>query len=91
MGKNIRGLGPLVGPPRIRIRRRVGWSLPDGYVWIVRPTRWFNPIRIDKTSDRRKAIQEFRRLLLEGRLPIIVEYIRCEIGKRGCGIARYCR
>ena len=91
MGQDSRIRGPQVSPPRIRIQRRAGWSLPDGYVWIVRPTRWSNPIRIDETTNRHDAVQGFRRLLLEGRLPITVEDIQREIGEPGYGVACYCR
>ena len=91
MGQDSRIRGQRVNPPRIRIQRRAGWSLPDGYVWIVRPTRWSNPIRIDETTSRHDAVQGFRRLLLEGRLPITVEDIRREIGEPGYGVACYCR
>ena len=91
MRHNSRLLGPRVSPPRIRIQRRAGWSLPDDYVWIVRPTRWSNPIRIDKTTSRHDAVQGFLTLLLEGRLPITVEDIQREIGEPGFGVACYCR
>ena len=91
MAQDIRIPGPRVSPSRIRIQRRAGWYLPDGYVWIVRPTRWSNPIRIDETTSRHDAIQGFRRLLLEGRLPITVEDVRREIGEPGFGVACYCR
>lgn len=91
MGQIGRTQGPRVSPPRIRIQRRAGWSLPDGYVWIVRPTRWSNPIRIDETTSRHDAVQGFRCLLMTGRLPITVDDIRREIGERGHGVACYCR
>ena len=65
--------------------------MPEGYVWIVRPTRWSKPIRIDETTSRLEAVQGFRRLLVEGRLPITVEDIRREIGEPGYGVACYCR
>lgn len=91
MGQNSVRQGPRVSPPRIRILRRAGWSLPDGYVWIVRPTRWSNPIRINGTNSRHEAVQGFRRLLLERRLPITVEDVRREIGEPGFGVACYCR
>ena len=82
---------PRVDPPRIQIHRRAGWSLPDVYVWIVRPTRWSNPIRVDGAISRQDFIQGFRTLLLGGRLPITVEDIRREIGEPGYGVACYCR
>ena len=63
----------------------------DGYARIVRPTRWYNPIRIDGATSRQDAIQGFRTLLLGGRLPITVEDIRPEIGEPRYGVAYYCR
>ena len=82
---------PRVEPSRIRIHRRAGWSLPDGYLWIARPTRWSNPIRIDMGTSRKDVVQGFRTLLAEGKLPITVGDTQREIGEHGYGVASYCR
>ena len=80
-----------MNPPRIQIHRRAGWYLPEGYVWIARPSRWSNPVRIEGEVSREDAVREFRSLLLEGKLPVTVEDIRREIGEQGYGVACYCR
>lgn len=91
MGQNTSISGPQVDPPRIQIRRRAGWYLPEGYVWIARPSRWSNPVRIKGEVSREDAVREFRSLLLEEKLRITVEDIRREIGESGYGVACYCR
>ncbi len=91
MGQNTSISGPRVNPPRIRIHRRAGWFLPDGYVWIARPSRWSNPVRIEGEVYREDAVRGFRSLLLEEKLPVTVEDIRREIGEPGHGVACYCR
>ena len=91
MGQKSSIAGSRVSPPRIQIYRRAGWHLPDGYVWIARPSRWSNPVRIEGEVSREDAVREFRSLLLEGKLPITVEDIQREIGEPGYGVACYCR
>ena len=91
MGQNSSRAGSRVNPARIQIRRRAGWFLPEGYVWIARPSRWSNPIRVDGETSREDAVRGFRTLLLEEKLPITVEDIRREIGEAGYGVACYCR
>ncbi len=91
MRQNSRTSGPRVNPPRIQIRRRAGWFLPEGYVWIARPSRWSNPVRIEGEVSREDAVGEFRSLLLEEKLPVTAEDIRREIGEPGFGVACYCR
>ena len=91
MGQNSSKSGSRMNPARIQIHRRAGWFLPEGYVWIARPSRWSNPIRINGDVSRQDAVRGFRTLLLEGRLPITVEDIRREIGEPGNGVACYCR
>ena len=91
MGQNRRTPRPRVKPPRIQIHRRAGWFLPEGYVWIARPSHWSNPVRIEGGVSREDAVRGFRSLLLEEKLPVTVEDIRREIGEPGYGVACYCR
>jgi hypothetical protein len=37
-------------PKRIQRRRVKGWRMPDGAVYVGRPTRWGNPIPIEATG-----------------------------------------
>lgn len=36
---------------RIQRKRTRGWRMPEGAVYVGRPTRWGNPYRIDETGD----------------------------------------
>lgn len=35
-------------PERIQLKRSAGWRKPDGAVVVARPSKWGNPIRIDR-------------------------------------------
>ncbi|WP_083213336.1 DUF4326 domain-containing protein [Mycobacterium malmoense] len=37
-------------PERIQRRREKGWRMPEGAVYVGRPTKWGNPWMIDKSS-----------------------------------------
>jgi len=40
------------GPRRIQRRRTRGWRMPDGAVYVGRPTRWGNPFTLDDVRGR---------------------------------------
>lgn len=44
-----------MNPRRIQRRRTAGWRMPEGTVYVGRPTRWANPHRADPTPDSRAA------------------------------------
>ena len=60
-------------PKRIKRERRLGWRMPEGAVYVGRPTKWGNPIRVgqrfalvqigrDPTFiDRSLAVELFRK------------------------------
>lgn len=35
-----------LGPKRIQRKRTKGWRMPEGAVYVGRPTRWANPFRV---------------------------------------------
>lgn len=37
-------------PKRIQRRRTKGWKMPEGAIYVGRPTRWGSPYRIDRLS-----------------------------------------
>jgi hypothetical protein len=37
-------------PERIQLSRRKGWRKPESTVVVARPSRWGNPIRIEKST-----------------------------------------
>ena len=74
---------PLVSPRRIQRRRSKGWRMPDGAVYVGRPTRWGNPFA---SSDRARDVREYAEWLT--RRPDIVEAARREL--RGKDLACWC-
>lgn len=55
----------LPGPPaRIQRRRTAGWRIPDGAVYVGRPTRWGNPFPHTGTAaSRAEAVAAYRDLV----------------------------
>jgi hypothetical protein len=43
-------------PIRIQRKRTKGWKMPENTVYVGRPTKWGNPIKINKEIDREKAV-----------------------------------
>jgi Domain of unknown function (DUF4326) len=64
-------------PKRIQRKRTKGWRMPEGVVYVGRPTKWGNPFKVD--SDWRSA---FRAAFLvglgnrEGQRKCVVELYR---------------
>lgn len=48
---------------RIQRRRTKGWRMPEGAVYVGRPSRWGNAWQFNRASDRsrRVSVQHFRR------------------------------
>jgi len=73
-------------PERIQRKRTRGWRMPEGAIYVGRPTKWGNPITlvnqhavIDEWGDTRYAepgaarglaVRLYRELLMDGRLDI---------------------
>lgn len=53
-------------PSRLQRRRTKGWRLPEGAVYVGRPTMWGNPWRIGETGipDAAEAVRRFRAAVL---------------------------
>jgi len=43
---------------RLQRRRTKGWRMPEGAVYVGRPTRWGNPFRIDAAASPRFTPEE---------------------------------
>ena len=58
-------------PTRIQCRRTKGWKLPEGAIYVGRPTRWGNPFRIGEPFYRtaEDAVQRFKAGLTVAPLP----------------------
>ena len=42
---------PQAAPVRIQRKRTKGWRMPEGAVYVGRPSRWGNPIPIEPTGQ----------------------------------------
>lgn len=42
----LRTIGNTMTPQRIQRKRTKGWRMPEGAVYVGRPTKWGNPVRI---------------------------------------------
>lgn len=51
------------GPVRVQSRRRAGWRMPSGAVYVGRPTRWGNPWPVAELG-RVEAVARYRAALL---------------------------
>lgn len=48
-------------PSRIQRRRTRGWTMPDGAVYVGRPTKWGNPFRIDIDGSAAACVDKYRK------------------------------
>src|SRR5688500_7708213 len=46
-------------PKRIQRKRSKGWRMPEGAVYVGRPTRWGNPFRVGGSTSAAMAVAEF--------------------------------
>lgn len=86
-------------PARIQRSRKKGWRMPDGVVYVGRPTRFGNPFRIGTPGpddcmvcgDAAEAVEKFRSELVTfggGFVGVTVDDIRREL--RGKHLACWC-
>lgn len=50
-------------PLRIQRQRTKGWKMPDGAVYVGRPTLWGNPVVVNDKCSRATAVKMYRRML----------------------------
>jgi hypothetical protein len=59
-------------PKRIQARRVAGWRLPEGAIYVGRPTIWGNPWRVGGRAHGalgpKEAVAEYERALTRGEL-----------------------
>jgi Domain of unknown function (DUF4326) len=80
---------PLL-PARIQYSRTRGWRKPPRTVLVSRGTRWGNPFLVsaDGTSNRKRAVDEFRDALTGGRLDITVDEVQRQL--KGWNLGCWC-
>lgn len=49
-----------MSPVRIQRKRTKGWRMPEGSVYVGRPTKWGNPITIVDAGSAAQAVDHFR-------------------------------
>ena len=87
-----------VTPHRIQRKRTKGWRMPEGVVYVGRPTKWGNPFRVGEpyrlttrpdvgrvVGSRQEAVNLFRDI---ARTPEELAEIRAEL--RGRDLACWC-
>jgi len=47
-------------PKRIQRKRTKGWKMPEGAVYVGRPTKWGNPHSLQDHPDREQIVKRFR-------------------------------
>lgn len=47
-------------PKRIQRKRTKGWRMPEGAVYVGRPTKWGNPWKVSKTMSADEAVELYR-------------------------------
>lgn len=86
----------MSAPKRIQRKRARGWRMPEGAVYVGRPTKWGNPFVVGQTKwmlghtddvvvqfhprDAAEAVAMFRHLMEAS--PAIVDQIRAELAGR---------
>lgn len=48
----------MVSPKRIQRKRTKGWRMPEGAVYVGRPTKWGNPFSHDDLSSARVVLPD---------------------------------
>lgn len=47
-------------PKRIQRKRSKGWRMPEGAVYVGRPSKWGNPWRVNKTMSATEAVELYK-------------------------------
>ena len=83
-------MGEAAMPRRIQRKRTKGWRMPDGTVYVGRPTRWGNPWRVLDESYTVEGVVERFRFAIQTDDPSVpsAEDIRSELA--GLSLACWC-
>jgi Domain of unknown function (DUF4326) len=50
-------------PKRIQRKRTKGWKMPEGVVYVGRPTKWGNPFRLSDQHSTGEIVRQYREWL----------------------------
>lgn len=87
----------MTTPRRIQRKRTKGWRMPEGAVYVGRPTKWGNPLDWRECScdagppewARGVAAEDFAKKLYAGNLGISLDDVRREL--RGKDLSCWCK
>ena len=87
----------MSAPRRIQRKRTKGWQMPDGAVYVGRPTKWGNPWPIGewgpldrKAPDAEGAVGLFRAMMADPEMRAAAGYPEDLTHLRGRDIACWC-
>lgn len=61
--------GGLIMPKRIQRKRTKGWRMPEGAVYVGRPTEWGNPFTAEICGSLQRAVDLYRLCVLSKEQP----------------------
>lgn len=77
-------------PKRIQRKRTKGWKMPEGAVYVGRPSKWGNPHDLVDTPEQRQwCIDQFRRLIQQQQNAELLAQAKKEL--RGKDLACWCK
>ncbi len=50
-------------PHLIQRQRTKGWKMPDGVIYVGRPTKWANPFPVSTTMSAEDAVRRYRNFI----------------------------
>lgn len=74
-------------PKRIQRKRTKGWRMPEGAVYVGRPTKWGNPFTVAECGSASEAVECFRSL---AQLQAIATHAAMAAELRGKDLACWC-
>ena len=76
-------------PKRIQRKRIKGWRMPEGAVYVGRPTKWGNHWRVTETCTATQAVADYRAWLMANQES--AERFRLQVKElRGKDLACWC-
>ena len=68
-------------PDRVQRQRVKGWRMPEGAVYVGRPTKWGNPYTVSESMSPDEAVRQYRNYLINRNQSLIGEAQRELKGK----------
>jgi hypothetical protein len=52
-----------MGAKRIQRKRTKGWKMPEGTVYVGRPTKWGNSFKVGRDGTAIEAVEKYRQTI----------------------------